>query len=389
MSAESVLSRSFTRAAALVTAAVLLTGACTSQDPTSAAATPSAPRDATGTSTPPSEPGYVATDPWGAPVLIREPVPFGPERFCGGLTHTETGFSLLSPSDEVTGIVVCGVAEAAIPGDGVWTVITEHQVPDDQLPSLVDALRQTNFEGPQPPANACAAYAVLVPMFTVTTADGRLRQGAVPSDGCHPQMPAVDILREVVAEQPIVDRWRTVYVQDETWLTRGCPVFAATLQQLRPTQPDLTIGALIQRRTQVATVASSPDGAAVCLYGPSGPIETRGTEVAAAVADGGLAHRRATGRVDAAVLDRLLTGIVVTEPQEVTDCAVSEPWPPGADETYLQMTASATTDPGGPGAGTPFLFVEVGPCGRVLDGDHQPVGWADRTLVAEIRSTLS
>ncbi|TKV56383.1 hypothetical protein FDO65_20715 [Nakamurella flava] len=381
MGAVSVSWWSFVRAAALVLTAVLLTEACTSQDTAPATATSSAPT----TGTPPDD---VAADPWGAPVLIREPVPFGPERYCGGLAHTETGFALLSPSDVVTGITVCGVAEAALPGDGIWAVVTEHRVPDDQLPSLVEALRQRNFEAPQPPGSGCAAYAVLVPMFTVTTADGRLSQGAVPSDGCHPQMPAVDILRSVVSEQPVVDRWRTVFVKNELWLTRGCPAFAATLRQLHPTQPDLTTEALTRRRTQLAMAAASPDGASVCLYGPSGPIESRGTELAAAVAEAGSAKRRATGRVDATVLDRFLTGIVVTTPEGLDDCELSHPWPPEQEGTYLQMSAAATTEPGGPGASTPFLFVEVGACGRVLDGDHQPVGWADRTLVAEIRSTL-
>lgn len=388
MSTESVLSRSFARAAGLALTAIVLTGACTAQDTTPATATSPAPNAAPRTSTPPAEPGYVAEDPWGTPVLIREPVRFGPERYCGGLAHTETGFALLSPSDVVTGITVCGVVEAALPGDGVWAVVTEHRVPDDRLASLVEALRRRNFDEPQPPGSGCAAYAVLVPMFTVTTGDGRLLQGAVPSDGCHPQMPAVEILRAVVAEQPIVDRWRTFSVKDDAWLTRGCPSHAATLQQLHPTRPDLTTDALTQRRTQVTMAAASPDGASVCLYGPSGPIETRGTEVAAAVADAGSARRRATGRIDAAVLDQFLTGIVITTPEGLADCDLSQPWPPGPEETYLQMSAAATTDPGGPGASTPFLFVEVGACGRVLDGNHQPVGWADRALVAQIRSTL-
>lgn len=323
---------------------------------------------------------------------MTESVPLGPSSTCGGLAHTNGGFTLLAPTDDVTRIVTCGVVEGYFPGDGIWTVVTEHRVPDDQLPSLVDALQQTNFDGPQPPANACTAYAVYVPMFTVTTADGRVLQGSVPSDGCHPQLPAVDILRAVIDEQPATDRWRTVLVQDQTTMTTGCGRQGGTLVS-GPTFGEPTAEELTFRRGQLAPSIDSADGAAVCLYGPPGPVAVMDMDDPMGLPVGGEkpVTRQGAGLIDAGLRDRLLASIVSTAPAEPAECLLSQPWPPAADgATYLQLLGLPTVSESGiPETDYPYVTVELGPCGRAINARNEPIGWADPAVVREVRSAVS
>lgn len=382
------------RRALLASTAALgvLLGACGAPGPVGAppASSPAAATTAGGS----GEAFSIPAPTLGERIVLDGSVPVGPADHCGGLDQEAGSFTLLTPDDEVAGIVACQTGAGYLPGQGLWTVVSEHRVPDDELPALVDALRQPSFDAPQAPNTGCAAYAVVVPMFTVTTTDGRLLQGSVPSDGCHPQRPAVEALYRVTAEQPAIDRWRTAPIpaQDETTMTTGCGPYGDTLRTTQ-TLDEPTAEELTRRRAELA-VPESPGGAAVCLYGPTGPV----VKVTAFPDDGPsdtvdtrYADRQGAGRIDADLRDRLLGAITPTAPEGRSDCALSQPWPPAADGvTYLRLAGLPTTSATGvPEPEGPFLMVEVGPCGRVIDAENRPVGWVDAAVVADIRSAVT
>lgn len=332
--------------------------------------------------------GYVQSDPWSHPVTIDAGLRIGPDRYCGGLAHTDNGFTLLTDADEVVGVVVCGVAPGELPGDGIWAVVTEHRVPEAQLPALVDALRQPNYTELQASVDFCEHYGVIVPMFTITTASGELLQGAVPSDGCHPLESAVRILTGAMLHQPAVDSWRTRQLSDEASVTTDCTQRADTLTESSPAPGEPVVEELTYRLAELKGSHSSPEGASVCLYGPSGPVAISAMEAPGDVSDLLPNTRRGAGFIDAGLRDQLMNTIAPTAPAGSSDCALSQPWPPGADgATYLRLSGVSVAD-GEREVGIPFLYVEVGPCGRVIDGQYQPVGWADSAVVTEIRSRL-
>ncbi|TKV56384.1 hypothetical protein FDO65_20720 [Nakamurella flava] len=312
----------------------------------------------------------------------------GPDRYCGGLAHTDDGFTLLTDADEVAGVMVCGVGPGELPGDGVWAVVSEHRVPDDQLPALVDALRQPNYTQAQASVDLCEDYGVIIPMFTITTARGELLQGAVPSDGCHPSEAAVGILTGAMLHEPAVDSWRTRQVSDEASVTTDCTQRADTLTESSPSPGEPVLEELTYRLAELKGANTAPEGASVCLYGPSGPVAISAMDDPGNVSDRLPNSQQGAGFIDAGLRDQLMNGISPTAPAGQSDCALSQPWPPGSDgATYLRLSGVSVTD-GKREVGIPFLYVEVGPCGRVIDGEYRPVGWADSGVITQIRQAI-
>lgn len=334
--------------------------------------------------------GHVQTEALARPVTIDGSLRQGPDHFCGGLVHTDTGFTLLADTDQVTQVIVCDVAPGELPGDGVWAVVSEHRVPASQLPALVDLLRQPNYSEPQASEAWCSDFGVLVPMFTVTTADGTLLQGAVPSDGCHPLESAVSILGKATVEQPALDRWRTTQVRDELSVTTECGEQESTLQESAADPVEPVIEELQPRLAGLQQSVRSAGGAVVCQYGPSGPVRISPFDDPENTPAPDPVRRSAAGSIGTELRDRLLDSITVTAPADRGDCRLTQAWPPGPDgATYLRVSEVLASSTGEREIGAPVLYVEVGPCGRVIDGEYEPVGWADLDAVEAVRSAIA
>lgn len=334
--------------------------------------------------------GHVQTEALARPVTIDDSLRQGPDRFCGGLLHTDSGFTLLADADQVTQVMVCAVVPGKLPGDGVWAVVSEHRVPDSELTTLGDLLRQPNYTEPQESQSICQHYGVLVPMFTVTTADGTLLQGAVPSDGCHPLESAVSILGKATVEQPALDRWRTTQVQDELSVTTECAERESTLHESAADPVEPVIEELQPRLAGLQQSVRSAAGAVVCQYGPSGPVQISALDDPENPPAPDPVVRSAAGSIGADLRDHLLDTIAVIAPADRADCPLTQPWPPGPDDaTYLRVSEVLTSSTGEREIGPPVLYVEVGPCGRVIDGEYRPVGWADHDAVDAVRSAIA
>lgn len=350
------------------------------------------------------------------PVVIDASVPVGPENECAGVNQTTTDFTRLTADDQVSEIVVCGAGVGYLPGDGTWNLTTEHRVPAAQLPALVDGLRRPDVV--LPPDTACTMILVLVPTFVVITAEGERRKGSVPSDGCHPQEDVVALINRVIAEQPADERWRTTRSQTEAELTSSCPEETAAVAWPPASVPNGTDGVPPQVPAQMPTDSpgnsagdSTGAGAVVCLYAapatadtsgrapvspaPPAPDGGREQEPEAAESPGFAAPATApllgTGRIEAALRDRLVASIVPAAPTDRPSCSATDPWSSADGSGQLLLATPPTrTAAGVPQPGYPYLVLETGRCARVLvDGGYTLAGWADPEPVTQVRAAVA
>ena len=129
--------------------------------------------------------------------------------------------SPLSTSFVAVAAVRCLDEVETVAGDGTWNIAVEQRATSD-LSALITALRTPSSNAPAGSNIACADPGVLIPLFALVDAQGRITRPALPHDEC--QMPLPQALAAISALP-----WKTEaeqrlsQVQTQSEVDTGCP----------------------------------------------------------------------------------------------------------------------------------------------------------------------